>query len=155
MLDHCYYNTDCFVDRIIECTKLPILRWLQYYLFLLQCPQRPWPDRQWGLCIFDDIVEHCSPSSFKYAEYFLRPMLQSICDNSPEVRQAAAYGVGVMAQFGGDSYRPFCTGTCVHWSQNCSRFGVLVFFWWCIFSAVEVSFYLSFIRLYLGQLQTF
>jgi len=79
---------------------------------LLQCPQRPWPDRQWGLCIFDDIIEHCSPSSFKYAEYFLRPMLQSICDNSPEVRQAAAYGVGVMAQFGGDNYRPFCTGMC-------------------------------------------
>lgn len=87
-----------------------MLRWLKYYLVLLQCPQRPWPDRQWGLCIFDDIVEHCSPSSFKYAEYFLRPMLQSICDNSPEVRQAAAYGVGVMAQFGGDNYRPFCTG---------------------------------------------
>ncbi|MEQ2190335.1 hypothetical protein XENOCAPTIV_028750 [Xenoophorus captivus] len=49
------------------------------------------------------------PSSFKYAEYFLRPMLQSLCDTSPEVRQAAAYGVGVMAQYGGDNYRPFCT----------------------------------------------
>ncbi|KAJ7419219.1 hypothetical protein BTVI_26320 [Pitangus sulphuratus] len=73
-----------------------------------KCPHRPWPDRQWGLCIFDDIVEHCSPASFKYAEYFLRPMLESVCDNSPEVRQAAAYGVGVMAQFGGDGYRPFC-----------------------------------------------
>lgn len=77
----------------------------------LQCPSRPWADRQWGLCIFDDVVEHCSPSSFKYAEYFLRPMLQSLCDTSPEVRQAAAYGVGVMAQYGGESYRPFCTGT--------------------------------------------
>ena len=38
-------------------------------------------------------------------------MLQSLCDTSPEVRQAAAYGVGVMAQYGGESYRPFCTGT--------------------------------------------
>lgn len=57
------------------------------------------------------MVEHCSPASFKYAEYFLRPMLQSLCDTSPEVRQAAAYGVGVMAQYGGESYRPFCTGT--------------------------------------------
>lgn len=37
-------------------------------------------------------------------------MLQSLCDTSPEVRQAAAYGIGVMAQFGGESYRPFCTG---------------------------------------------
>uniref|UniRef100_A0A8C0HC71 Importin 5 n=1 Tax=Chelonoidis abingdonii TaxID=106734 RepID=A0A8C0HC71_CHEAB len=89
-----------------------VLLWFEQLLPLivnLICPHRPWPDRQWGLCIFDDIVEHCSPSSFKYAEYFLRPMLQSICDNSPEVRQAAAYGVGVMAQFGGESYRPFCT----------------------------------------------
>lgn len=38
-------------------------------------------------------------------------MLQSLCDSSPEVRQAAAYGVGVMAQYGGENYRPFCTGT--------------------------------------------
>ncbi|XP_037552498.1 importin-5 isoform X2 [Nematolebias whitei] len=37
------------------------------------------------------------------------PWFEQLCDSSPEVRQAAAYGVGVMAQFGGDNYRPFCT----------------------------------------------
>lgn len=37
-------------------------------------------------------------------------MLQSLGDSSPEVRQAAAYGVGVMAQYGGENYRSFCTG---------------------------------------------
>uniref|UniRef100_A0A8B9ZGP0 Importin 5 n=1 Tax=Anas platyrhynchos TaxID=8839 RepID=A0A8B9ZGP0_ANAPL len=90
------------LHSIFSSYKEKVLPWFERLLPLivnLICPQRPWPDRQWGLCIFDDIVEHCSPSSFKY----------SICDNSPEVRQAAAYGVGVMAQFGGDSYRPFCT----------------------------------------------
>lgn len=100
------------LHSIFSSYKEKVLPWFERLLPLivnLICPQRPWPDRQWGLCIFDDIIEHCSPSSFKYAEYFLRPMLQSICDNSPEVRQAAAYGVGVMAQFGGDNYRPFCT----------------------------------------------
>ncbi|KAK2541350.1 Ipo5 [Columba guinea] len=100
------------LHSIFSSYKEKVLPWFERLLPLivnLICPHRPWPDRQWGLCIFDDVVEHCSPSSFKYAEYFLRPMLQSICDNSPEVRQAAAYGVGVMAQFGGDSYRPFCT----------------------------------------------
>ena len=81
----------------------------------LQCPHRPWADRQWGLCIFDDVIEHCSPTSFKLADYFLRPMLQALCDTSPEVRQAAAYGIGVMAQFGGESYRPFCTGMGLWW----------------------------------------
>uniref|UniRef100_A0A7M4FMT9 Importin 5 n=1 Tax=Crocodylus porosus TaxID=8502 RepID=A0A7M4FMT9_CROPO len=100
------------LHSIFSSYREKVLPWFEQLLPLivnLICPHRPWPDRQWGLCIFDDIVEHCSPSSFKYAEYFLRPMLQSVCDNSPEVRQAAAYGVGVMAQFGGDSYRPFCT----------------------------------------------
>uniref|UniRef100_A0ACB8FJL1 Importin-5 n=2 Tax=Sphaerodactylus townsendi TaxID=933632 RepID=A0ACB8FJL1_9SAUR len=100
------------LHSIFSSYKAKVLPWFEQLLpqiVNLICPHRPWPDRQWGLCMFDDVIEHCSPSSFKYAEYFLRPMLQSICDNSPEVRQAAAYGVGVMAQFGGDSYRPFCT----------------------------------------------
>ncbi|XP_073520272.1 importin-5 [Phyllobates terribilis] len=100
------------LHSIFSSYKEKVLPWFEQLLPLivnLICPHRPWPDRQWGLCIFDDIIEHCSPTSFQYAEYFLRPLIQSICDNSPEVRQAAAYGVGVMAQFGGDNYRPFCT----------------------------------------------
>ncbi|KAI5269261.1 Importin-5 [Manis pentadactyla] len=100
------------LHSIFSSYKEKVLPWFEQLLPLivnLICPHRPWPDRQWGLCIFDDVIEHCSPASFKYAEYFLRPMLQYVCDNSPEVRQAAAYGLGVMAQFGGDNYRPFCT----------------------------------------------
>ncbi|XP_061917237.1 importin-5 [Entelurus aequoreus] len=100
------------LHSVFSSYKEKVLPWFEQLLQLivqLICPNRPWADRQWGLCIFDDVVEHCSPSSFKYAEYFLQPMLQSLCDNSPEVRQAAAYGVGVMAQYGGESYRPFCT----------------------------------------------
>ncbi|KAI3366277.1 hypothetical protein L3Q82_009751 [Scortum barcoo] len=100
------------LHSVFSSYKEKVLPWFEQLLQLivqLICPNRPWADRQWGLCIFDDVVEHCSPSSFKYAEYFLRPMLQSLCDSSPEVRQAAAYGVGVMAQYGGESYRPFCT----------------------------------------------
>uniref|UniRef100_A0AAX7VJ56 IPO4/5-like TPR repeats domain-containing protein n=1 Tax=Astatotilapia calliptera TaxID=8154 RepID=A0AAX7VJ56_ASTCA len=100
------------LHSVFSSYKEKVLPWFEQLLQLivqLICPNRPWADRQWGLCIFDDVVEHCSPSSFKYAEYFLRPMIQSLCDTSPEVRQAAAYGVGVMAQFGGENYRPFCT----------------------------------------------
>ncbi|XP_053561454.1 importin-5 [Bombina bombina] len=100
------------LHSIFSSYKEKVLPWFEQLLPLivnLICPHRPWPDRQWGLCIFDDVVEHCSPSSFKYVEYFLRPLLQSICDNSPEVRQAAAYGIGVMSQFGGENYRSFCT----------------------------------------------
>ncbi|KAJ8787277.1 hypothetical protein J1605_005863 [Eschrichtius robustus] len=100
------------LHSIFSSYKEKVLPWFEQLLPLivnLICLHRPWPDRQWGLCIFDDVIEHCSPASFKYAEYFIRPMLQYTCDSSPEVRQAAAYGLGVMAQYGGDNYRPFCT----------------------------------------------
>jgi len=43
-------------------------------------------------------------SSLKYQEYFLETLIQCICDKQPEVRQAASYGIGVMAMFGGEQY---------------------------------------------------
>ncbi|XP_075873373.1 importin-5 [Nelusetta ayraudi] len=100
------------LHAVFRSYKEKVLPWFEQLLQLivqLICPDRPWADRQWGLCIFDDVVEHCSPSSFKYASYFLGQMLQSLGDLRPEVRQAAAYGVGVMAQCGGDNYSQYCT----------------------------------------------
>ena len=38
-----------------------------------------------------------------------------ICDKQPELRQAAAYGVGVMAKFGGDVYASTCAGNITKW----------------------------------------
>uniref|UniRef100_A0A3B4B4F7 TOG domain-containing protein n=1 Tax=Periophthalmus magnuspinnatus TaxID=409849 RepID=A0A3B4B4F7_9GOBI len=99
------------LHSIFSSHKENVLIWFEQLLPLiieLLVTERPWADRQWGLCIFDDVVEHCSPSSFKYADYFLGPMLQSLIDPVPEVRQAAAYGVGVMAQYGGANYCKFC-----------------------------------------------
>lgn len=37
-------------------------------------------------------------------------MGQSVTDPSCDIRQAAAYGVGVAAKFGGPSYSQFCIG---------------------------------------------
>jgi len=48
--------------------------------------------------------------SQQYQQYFLQPMVQYICDKQGEVRQAAAYGIGVMAQFGGQGYLQAYTG---------------------------------------------
>uniref|UniRef100_A0A8C4STW7 Importin-5 n=1 Tax=Erpetoichthys calabaricus TaxID=27687 RepID=A0A8C4STW7_ERPCA len=73
------------LHSVFSSYKEKVLPWFEQLLQLivnLICPHRPWPDRQWGLCIFDDVIEHCSPASFKYAEYFLRPMLQSLCDST-------------------------------------------------------------------------
>ena len=46
-----------------------------------------------------------------YQQYFLQNMLDYLLDKIPDVRQAAEYGVGVMAQFGGDVYADACART--------------------------------------------
>ncbi|XP_078613606.1 importin-5-like isoform X1 [Branchiostoma floridae x Branchiostoma japonicum] len=84
---------------------LPFFEQLMPHFIKLLTNERPWSDRQWGLCIWDDVVEYCGPVSFKYQQHFLQPMVAAITDKNAEVRQAAAYGCGVMAQFGGENYK--------------------------------------------------
>ncbi|XP_065645184.1 importin-5 isoform X3 [Hydra vulgaris] len=74
----------------------------------LMVPERPASDRQWALCIYDDLLEYTGAASIKYQEYFLKTLLSSVQDSSPEVRQAAAYGCGIMAQFCGVDYSIAC-----------------------------------------------
>ncbi|KAJ3579665.1 hypothetical protein NPX13_g898 [Xylaria arbuscula] len=62
--------------------------------------------RQWGLCIMDDVLEYCGPESVRYAQFISTALLEGCKDSSAAIRQAAAYGIGVAAHHGG-----------VHWSQ--------------------------------------
>lgn len=71
----------------------------------------PWTDHQWGLCIFDDVIEFLGPASAKYQEHFLQPMLHYLTSQHAEVRQAAAYGCGVLGQHGGPTYASVCAST--------------------------------------------
>jgi len=76
---------------------------LHAFTSMLQ-PSRPVPDKQWALCVFDDLIEFTEGTSLKYREHFLDLMLRYVSDPSPEVRQAAVYGVGMMALHGGADY---------------------------------------------------
>ncbi|CAH1757572.1 14994_t:CDS:10 [Entrophospora sp. SA101] len=60
--------------------------------------------RQWALCVIDDVIEFTGPASWNYHAHFLEKMIASLMDIAPDVRQAAAYGIGVCAQFGGENY---------------------------------------------------
>ncbi|XP_053959083.1 importin-5-like [Anastrepha ludens] len=71
-------------------------------------PNRSWSDRQWGVCAFDDVIEFCGPACAAYQQIFTPPLLQYVTDKSPEVRQAAAYGCGVLGQFGGEHFAVTC-----------------------------------------------
>nr|CAG4640621.1 EOG090X00U8 [Eulimnadia texana] len=87
---------------------LPVLDSLMPLIIRLLGPERPWPDHQWGICIFDDIIEFAGPDSVKYQELFLQPLLNALADKSPEVRQAAAYGWGVLGMCGGPVFAGAC-----------------------------------------------
>nr|CAD7590238.1 unnamed protein product [Timema genevievae] len=71
-------------------------------------PEMPWSDHQWALCIFDDVIEYGGPNCVKYQQHFLGPLLNYVSDEMAEVRQAAVYGWGALAQFGGESFAAVC-----------------------------------------------
>lgn len=67
--------------------------------------------RQWALCIMDDVLEFCGPESWKYRAHFVQPLLNGLSDPIPANRQAAAYGVGIAAKNGGPMFAEFVAVT--------------------------------------------
>lgn len=63
--------------------------------------------RQWAICIMDDLLEFCGPQSWQYKDHIIQPLVDGMRDESPSNRQAAAYGVGIAAQKGGDAWSDF------------------------------------------------
>ncbi|XP_058063028.1 importin-5 [Anopheles bellator] len=87
---------------------LPSFQRLVAHFVKLLNPASPWADRQWGLCIFDDLIEFTGPMCAQYQAYFLQPMLEYVKDEQPEVRQAAVYGFGVLGLYGGEHFSVTC-----------------------------------------------
>lgn len=87
---------------------LPIFETLSPHFAKLVNPDRPWADQQWGLCVWDDVIEHTDVEAMKYRDLFVPQMVRAICDKHPEVRQAASYGIGVMAMYAEPAFHPVC-----------------------------------------------
>ncbi|TRY67741.1 hypothetical protein TCAL_02908 [Tigriopus californicus] len=89
-------------------SMIPVFDQLLPSVVKLLDKSHPWSDHQWGLCIFDDVIEFLGPASTKYKDHFIQPLLHYLGDKQAEVRQAAAYGCGVLGQFGGPEYAQIC-----------------------------------------------
>ncbi|XP_031248967.1 importin-5-like [Pistacia vera] len=63
-------------------------------------------ERRIAICIFDDVVEHCHEAALKYYDTYLPFLLEACNDDNADVRQAAVYGIGVCAEFGGSVFKP-------------------------------------------------
>ena len=63
--------------------------------------------RQWALCIYDDVLEFCGDQSWSYQNHIRQPLVDGMQDMVPANRQAACYGVGIAAQKGGAPWSDF------------------------------------------------
>ncbi|KAK5104604.1 importin subunit beta-3 [Lithohypha guttulata] len=66
--------------------------------------------RQWAICIMDDVFEFCGPQSFQYSNHIVQPFINGLQDTNAANRQAATYGVGMAAQKGGNDWAEFVAG---------------------------------------------
>ncbi|PSS14495.1 Importin-5 like [Actinidia chinensis var. chinensis] len=64
-------------------------------------------ERRIAICIFDDVAEQCREAALKYYDTYLPFLLEACNSENPDVRQAAVYGLGVCAEFGGSVFKPF------------------------------------------------
>ncbi|KAL6250246.1 importin subunit beta-3 [Rhinocladiella similis] len=63
--------------------------------------------RQWALCIYDDVLEFCGQQSWQLSGEITKALVRGMTDENPANRQAAAYGVGSAAQKGGEPWSEF------------------------------------------------
>ncbi|KAI4348458.1 hypothetical protein L6164_009181 [Bauhinia variegata] len=85
---------------------LPFFAELSSYLIPMLGKDKSSEERRIAICIFDDVVEHCHEAALKYYDSYLPFLLEACNDEYPDVRQAAVYGVGVCAEFGGSVFKP-------------------------------------------------
>ncbi|KDP42089.1 hypothetical protein JCGZ_01877 [Jatropha curcas] len=85
---------------------LPFFDELSTYLTPMWGKDKTAEERRIAICIFDDVAEQCREAALKYYDTFLPFLLEACNDENPDVRQAAVYGLGVCAEFGGSVFKP-------------------------------------------------
>lgn len=99
---------DC-LGALIKTFKASFLTFfdeLSSYLTPMWGKDKTAEERRIAICIFDDVVEHCHEAALKYYDTYLPFLLEACNDDNPDVRQAAVYGIGVCAEFGGSVFKP-------------------------------------------------
>lgn len=64
-------------------------------------------ERQWALCILDDVLEFGGEQSWTFQDHIRKPLVDGMRDDVPANRQAACYGAGIAAQKGGPAWSDF------------------------------------------------
>ncbi|XVF30792.1 hypothetical protein REPUB_Repub16aG0089000 [Reevesia pubescens] len=92
--------------KTFKASFLPFFQELTSYVTPMWGKDKTAEERRIAICIFDDVAEHCREAALKYYDTYLPFLLEACNDENPDVRQAAVYGVGVCAEFGGSVFKP-------------------------------------------------
>lgn len=82
---------------------------MEYYQ--MAATNRDPTQRQWAICIYDDVLEFCGAESWKYNQQIMQPLVDGMRDDVPANRQAAVYGVGVASHKGGEAWSEFAVAS--------------------------------------------
>ncbi|KAG0494848.1 hypothetical protein HPP92_005842 [Vanilla planifolia] len=99
---------DCLASLIktFKTSFLPFFDELSIYVTAMLGKDKSPEERRIAICIFDDVAEQCQEAALKYYDNYLPFLLEACNDENSDVRQAAVYGIGVCAEFGGSFFRP-------------------------------------------------
>jgi hypothetical protein len=61
--------------------------------------------------MFDDVIEHCGQAAHQYLPQVVPYMMNYMNDTDTQVRQAAVYGIGVVADKAREHFAPLVSGT--------------------------------------------
>ncbi|KAI4386303.1 hypothetical protein MLD38_004244 [Melastoma candidum] len=92
--------------KTFKASFLPFFDELSSYLTPMWGKDKTAEERRIAICIFDDVAEQCRDAALKYYDTYLPFLLEACNDQNPDVRQAAVYGLGVCAEFGGPVFQP-------------------------------------------------
>ncbi|EFJ15568.1 hypothetical protein SELMODRAFT_155690 [Selaginella moellendorffii] len=92
--------------KTFKASFVPFFDELMPFVTPMLSKDRTSEERRIAICIFDDIAEQCGEAAIKYYDTFLPFMLEAANDINCDVRQAAVYGIGVCAEFGGAKFKP-------------------------------------------------
>jgi hypothetical protein len=81
---------------------------IAHHFVSLAGADRSWNEHQWAICVFDDVIEHGGDNRVKYKDFFLPLLVNGVQSNHPEIRQAAAYGWGILGKCGGEAFAQTC-----------------------------------------------
>ncbi|PKU77405.1 hypothetical protein MA16_Dca023333 [Dendrobium catenatum] len=99
---------DCLgtLIKTFKASFLPFFEEISIYVTAMLGKDKTPEERRIAICIFDDVAEQCQETALKYYDTYVPFLLEACNDESSDVRQAAVYGIGVCAEFGGSVFRP-------------------------------------------------